>query len=149
MVWHDPFDEVRRLQKEMNRIFNNFADLTKSFEFEPTKTFVDFKTPLTDIEDKGDYLLVRFEIPGVNKEDIDLNVSEDSITVKVERKDKILEKKEGFFRVERSYKGFYRSLNLPVKVIPNQAKATYRNGILEVSIPKAEKKEKANKIHIE
>ncbi|MEM4605914.1 MAG: Hsp20/alpha crystallin family protein [Candidatus Pacearchaeota archaeon] len=139
-MFEDAFDEIRRLQESLNRSFRNF--------WESSKTDFSMRTPLSDIEETDKELIVKFEIPGVDKKDINLNVTEDRIEVKVERKQQSKEEKKGFYREERSYRGFYRAMSLPCEVIPEKTKAKYKDGILEVVMQKAEAKKK-NKIEIE
>jgi len=88
---------------------------------------------------------VSVEIPGVDKKDINLSVTDTNLEVKVDKKQETKIAKKGYIRAERSYKGFYKSIALPTKILPEKTKATYRNGVLEVIIPKAEKKKKKTK----
>jgi len=148
-MFGDIFDEIRRLQKEINRSFMDFWG-SESFRALPDlserKDII--RTPLTDLEETDKEVIAKFEIPGVDKKDIQLNVTENLIELKVEKKHEAKVEKKGFYREERSYKGFYRSINLPCEVIPEKAKAKYKDGILEVTIPKSETKKKS-KIEIE
>ncbi|MEM4182158.1 MAG: Hsp20/alpha crystallin family protein [Candidatus Pacearchaeota archaeon] len=139
-MFEDVFDEIRRLQESLNRSFRNF--------WESSKTDFSMRTPLSDIEETDKELIVKFEIPGVDKKDINLNVTEDRIEVKVERKQQAKEEKRGFYREERAYRGFYKAISLPCEVIPEKTKAKYKDGILEVVMQKTEQKKK-NKIEIE
>ncbi|MEM4625237.1 MAG: Hsp20/alpha crystallin family protein [Candidatus Pacearchaeota archaeon] len=145
------FEEIRRLQREIDRSFNDFWD-SESYRSLPDYTTkrngLLMRSPLTDLEETDKELIVKFEIPGVDKKDIQLNVTEDRVEVKVEKKQEFKVEKKGFYREERSYRGFYRSIPLPVEVIPEKAKAKYKDGILEVTIPKSEIKKK-NQIEIE
>lgn len=141
MVWMDVFDEMRRMQREINRMFGNlFA--RPSFITPMTPTETGWREPLMDLWEDEDSVVVKAEMPGVDKEDIKLNVMEDSLEFKVERKKEKRAETAGTRRMERSYEGFYRYVQLPCKVIPDKATATYNNGILEVKVPKAEKVKK-------
>ena len=142
----DIFEEFRRLRREMDRLFERFSKEFKEFgkpiEFE-------FREPLLDIREKDDMLIARVELPGVEKKDIVLNLTEDSFEIKVERKKEERVEKEGYLKSERTYKGFYRKMTLPAKIIPEKAEATYKDGILEIKMPKAEKKvEKPRRVEI-
>ena len=106
------------------------------------------RSPLTDLEETDKEVIAKFELPGVEKKDIQLNITENKIEVKVEKKQETKTEKKGFYKEERSYKGFYRAMALPPEVIAEKAKAKYKDGVLEVIIPKAETKKK-NKIEIE
>ncbi|MCD6464524.1 Hsp20/alpha crystallin family protein [Candidatus Woesearchaeota archaeon] len=129
MVW-------RRRRTPFDDIFDMWDRFMDSFwrDFE-TPLSQGFREPETEMVETDNEIIVTMELPGVNKEDIDLKVTEDLITVKVEEKQEV--KTETSFR--KSYKGFYKSLKLPVKVDPNETKASYKNGILEVRLKKAEK----------
>jgi len=150
-MFDDMFEEVRRLQRELDRGFRDFWS-SRSFKSLPDytgkKEALALRSPLTDLEETDKEVIAKFEMPGVDKKDIQLNITEDKIEVKVEKKQEAKVEKKGFYKEERSYRGFYRAIALPSNVIPEKAKAKYKDGILEVIIPKAETKKK-NKIEIE
>lgn len=134
-MFDDFDDEFRRMMRAMR------------FSLEWPK-FSEFREPLIDMEETEDELKVTVELPGISKEDIDIDVTEDTITIKAKRKEAIEEKKKGFYRVERSYRGFYRKIGLPCNVIPEKAEASYKDGILIITLPKTEKKAVTKKIKI-
>ena len=103
---------------------------------------------MADLEETDNELIARFELPGVDKKDIQLNITENKIEVKAEKKQEEKIEKKGIYKEERSYTGFYRSFALPGEVVPEKSKAKYKDGILEVAMPKAEKTKKS-KIDIE
>ncbi|MEM3091330.1 MAG: Hsp20/alpha crystallin family protein [Candidatus Pacearchaeota archaeon] len=156
-MWKDPFEEMKRFRKEINRLFDKFLDGGMFSEralpdVNDTKKDIQlFRHPLSDLRETDKELIATIEIPGVDKKDIQLQITENNLEVKVERKREMKEEKKGYLRMERSYRGFYRSMPLPSRVIPEQAKASYKEGILEIVMPKAEKKkpEKAKKIEIQ
>lgn len=133
------FEDMRRMQEEMNSLFNDFW----SSGYDEGK--LAFRKPLTDIKDEGDKLIARIELPGVKKEDIDLSITENTLEVKVEKKSRVKEEREDYFRAERSYKGFYRSFTLPQKIVGEEAEAKCENGVLKVVMPKKEKSKKKKK----
>jgi HSP20 family protein len=139
----DIFEEIRRLRKEMDRFFERFGEFR---EFERPE----FKEPLLDLTETDNELVARIELPGVEKKGIVLNLTEDSLEIKAEKKKEERIEKEGYIKSERSYKGFYRKMTLPAKIIPEKAEATYKEGILEIRMPKAEKKkvEKVRRIEV-
>jgi HSP20 family protein len=148
---YDPFEEMRRFQREMNKLFDSFwrSEFPKRLP-SPSKGLSLLREPLADLKETDKELIASIEIPGVDKKDIQLTLTENNLEVKVEKKTEAKIEKKGYIRAERSYRGFYKSIALPVKVIPEKSKATYKNGILEVVMPKAEKKKqkKAKKIEI-
>ncbi len=103
--------------------------------------------PSIELYDKGDKLVVRAEIPGIKKDDIDISVSGDMLTVSGERKSQSEVKEEDYYRSELSYGKFARSIQLPASVDSDHIEATYDNGILEVSMAKTEEA-KPKKIEI-
>jgi len=145
------WDELRRIQEEMDRIFEDlwrgdrFLGLPSSPEF--SRGFIErseYRTPLTDMWETDKEVVITMELPGVRKEDIDINIYEDGIEVKVERKAERRDEDErkGMYRFERTYTGFYRYIPLPTNVDTERAEATYNNGVLEIRIPKIKIEEK-------
>lgn len=97
--------------------------------------------PLIDIEDTNDKFLVKVDMPGVSKEDISISIKGDTLEIKAEKKEEKKEEDAGFLRKERTYKNYYRSLTLPEPINTEKINATFDNGVLNIEIPKAEKKE--------
>jgi len=149
----DIFEKIRRFRKEMDRLFDTFwssSEISKETLPEIRKDMQLLREPLSDLKETDKEILASIELPGIDKKDIQLQITENNLEVKVEKKQEAKIEKKGYIRAERSYKGFYRSISLPVKIIPEQAKASYKNGILEVVMPKAEKKRlKKAKIRVE
>jgi HSP20 family protein len=139
----DIWDEINQMQRETDLFFNRF--LGRSF---PERKLLSDKnefaliTPLVDWIDTKNEITAKIEIPGVQKEDIKINATEDSVELKVEKKDQFNEedKKNGSFRMERNYVGFYRFFTLPSKVDPEKMSSTYKAGILELHMPKIDDK---------
>ncbi|RNC65433.1 MAG: Hsp20/alpha crystallin family protein [Desulfuromonadales bacterium] len=106
--------------------------------------------PSVDIFEDGTDLVVKAEIPGIRKEDIDVRITGESVTIAgMKRSEEKVEKKD-YYRLERSFGTFSRTLRIPVEVQSDKAKASFRDGILEVRIPKAqEAKAKSKKIAVE
>lgn len=134
-MW-DPFDEMRRLQKEMNKAFDNFfSESTKSIKG-IEKGFSRYKEPTSDIIETDKDIIVAVDLPGMDKKDIVLKVTENMVEVRAQKKEEMKVEKKGFFKHERSYSGFHRVLSLPAAVKSEDAKAEYKNGILKITIPK-------------
>ncbi len=137
MYW-DPFEEFERIQEELNSLFKRTGNLNL-----PAKTGA--RTPIADVKETEQNILVTFELPGVDKKDIDLNVTEDSVEVKVKGKQEAEKKtKEGYSYKASAY-NFYRRMPLPTPVISEKAEATYKNGILRIEIPKKQEKLKGSR----
>ncbi len=98
-----------------------------------------------DIYDDGKNIILKAELPGIPKENVDIDISEDTITVAGEKEKEEKVEKKDYYRLERSHGSFTRTFSLPAHIRPDEAKATYKNGILEVKAPK---KEGAKKIKV-
>ncbi|ATZ61116.2 MAG: Hsp20/alpha crystallin family protein [Methanosarcinales archaeon Met12] len=128
----EPFDEIRRMQRQLDGMFREIKPPT----FAPT--FGDKMSPFVDIVDADKEIVVTADIPGAQKEDISINVRGDIMEIVASRREEKEEKKKDYWRRERSYNQFYRSIQLPVSVDDKRAKASFKNGVLEVRLPKLE-----------
>jgi HSP20 family protein len=127
-LWGIPF--MRRLTEEMDRPFGfkpGFLPLT-----EPC---LGGWSPDIEIFEHDNTFFVRADLPGLTKENVKVQVVHDELTIEGERKLEKEETKEGFYRTERTYGAFYRRISLPEYVKAEAAKATFKNGVLEVEIP--------------
>jgi HSP20 family protein len=107
-------------------------------------------SPKVDIFQEGDNFVVKAEVPGLKKEEIEVNLTDDMITISGEKKKEEKLEKKDYYRMERSYGSFTRSFRLPKGVQTDKAKATFNDGVLEVKVPKTEEaKKKEKKIPIE
>lgn len=154
MVW-DIFDEIRRMQEEMDQMFSDFFSHPGRRQLGPgtsiRKRESGEKSPLTrmraafvDVQETDTDVIVAAELPGVSKEDIELNVTSDRLEIKAEKKEETEKEEEGFRAYGKRYAGFYRQVPLPQRVESDKAKATYKNGVLEVTLPKKEVTTSAN-----
>jgi len=140
-MWRDPFEELRNLERRITKLFDEFWGERLPVE-------VGVREPYADIIESDRDIRVVVEMPGVSKEDIKINATENSLEVSAEVKKEEKEEKEGYIRRERRFSRFYRVFNLPTEVDPAKAKATFKNGILEVVLPK-KKVEKRTEIKVE
>jgi HSP20 family protein len=127
-----PFSLFGDFQERMNQFFR-----LPFFEEARRELAGRMFSPSVDIYDEGKTLVVKAELPGVKKEEISVSVSEDFLTIKGERKRAREEKGKNFYRSESAYGNFQRSVALPHRVKPKEAKAKYEEGILRIRIPKA------------
>ena len=137
----DPFRDLSALQDRINRVFNE--QLNRGEAEGTEKTWA----PVVDILESESDLIVRAELPGIKREEIDVEVTSESLTIRGERKYDD-QSKEKVLRVERAYGPFQRSFSIGVPVQPDKIKAAYRDGVLEIIVPKAEEV-KPQKIAIE
>lgn len=133
MTHWTPDRDVKNLQVQLNRLFEPFARFATGEEDLVSGTWV----PPVDVAETTERIVVRAEVPGLKQEDISIEFENGLLTIKGERK---LEKSEGttWHRVERIYGNFSRSFTLPRSVDPEKIAASYREGILEVEVPKRE-----------
>lgn len=135
LVKWDPFREMVSLQNSINRLFDDNVRLLRypdGHNLTQTWTFP------VDIRDTADSIVIKAEIPGVSREDISVSYNDNTLTIRGERKNE--EKAEGvnYIKVERRYGSFSRSFSVDIPVESEQIKASYRDGILELTLPKKE-----------
>ena len=103
-----------------------------------------------DLYEEKDDIVVKAELPGMEKDNIGVNLSDRRLTIKGEKKQEEEVKKEGYYRSERSYGSFVRALELPREVQTDKVKAAFKNGILEIRLPKTEEaKKKEAKVKVD
>lgn len=136
----DIFRHMKKVKQEMEKSFNEFFEKPKMLAL-PTmgKQLAGFKQPLGEISVKGDRVVARLEMPGVNKKDVVLNIGRNFIEVKAEKKEELKEENKGFLMQEKSYHGFYRKMPLPMPVKPELAESHFTNGVFEISMPLVKK----------
>ena len=131
----DPFGEFSTLQERMNRLFEDLIPATRKSEEElKTGTFY----PSVDIYEGEKDITLKAELPGIDKKDVHVEINDGVITLRGKRKLEKEEKKENYHRLERSYGTFNRSFTLPTTVDSGKVKANYKDGILEVTLPRKE-----------
>jgi len=133
---YNPFSELEKLHSELNSLF----DWSFGGGF-PERQFGLLETgwaPAVDVYDAKDNLVVKADIPGLKKEDIDINIQNNTLVIKGEKKQEREEKEKDYVRTERFYGSFHRAITLPADVDAEKAKAEYKNGTLELILPKKE-----------
>jgi HSP20 family protein len=132
LVVRDPFwKEFSSLSHRLNRLLGDTPR-------EDGGDFLGSFCPAVDIFDKGGEVVIHAELPGINKEDIDVRVENNVLTIRGKKEQKEEVKDEGYFRSERLYGAFSRSFSLPSTVEASKIAAQYKDGVLTLSIPKAE-----------
>lgn len=125
---------VSSFQQEMNRMFDRFFrdwDIGPSIE---TETMI---TPI-DLSETGDKVIVKAEIPGVDPKDINISIRDNTLLINGEKKEEMEEKGKTFYRMERAYGSFSRTIDLPSSVDPDKVTAECKNGVLEITMEKKE-----------
>jgi HSP20 family protein len=127
----DPSRDVMDIQSQMNRLFDNFFG-------QPSQLTERAWTPPVDMYETKNEVVVAVELPGVNEKDIRLSITGDLLTIQGERQWSDETREAGHYRQERWFGKFERALSLPIPVETGQVKATYRDGVLTVKLPKTE-----------
>ena len=130
--WASPFGSLfQRWNDEMDRFFDDFGfGRTGMTRGQQSGQW----TPQVEVRQRGNELLIRADLPGMKKEDVNVEIRDDSVILQGERKDEHEEEREGWYRSERSYGSFYRAIALPEGTIADSAKASFKNGVLEVTL---------------
>jgi HSP20 family protein len=138
------FPMFRRLGREIDFLFDRFG-LERTF-VEPAETVW---TPDVEMFRRDNTIVVRADVPGMTKDDVTIEVTDGQLVLRGERKQEKEEKKEGYYRAERTYGAFYRTLPLPEGVKLDEAKATIKDGVLEVTVPATKIEETKRTLAIE
>src|SRR3954454_7048609 len=138
LIRWEPAREVASLQQEMNRLFSSFFDAPSggAGNGETVRRWV----PAMDLVETDDSFVLKADLPGLDEKDVKIEVEDGVLTVSGERKAEHEEKREGYYRVERAFGSFGRSLTLPQGVSAEAIAADFTDGVLEVRIPKPEEK---------
>lgn len=143
IVRYDAFRDLRNLQDEMTRLFAGITPVSGDRDDALRGAW----SPSVDISENKENLVLEAELPGMNRDDFELSIENNVITLRGERKFEKKTDEENYHRVERSYGSFVRSFTLPPTVTADGANAEFKNGVLRVTLPKREET-KARKIEI-
>ena len=134
--FRSPLEGVAVLQNRLNSIFNDFANATGELQNESLSAgnFI----PPVDVYEDANCLVLKLEVPGILQEDLQIDLENQTLTVKGERKLVKDEKEGNFHRIERRYGSFVRSFTLPSTIETESAQASYENGVLAITLPKKE-----------
>jgi HSP20 family protein len=135
LVRWEPVRELHTMQQEMNRLFNTFFDAPGTGPTGPRRW-----VPAMDLVELDDHFVLRADLPGLTEDDVQIEVSDDVLTLSGERRFDQEVRKEGFYRLERGAGAFSRSLTLPDGVDAEGIAASFDKGVLEVRIPKPEQR---------
>jgi HSP20 family protein len=150
----NPFQMMRRFTRDMERLFGDFQgfwfpNFFKT-DFEPFR--LEFEkaewVPQIEVLQKNGTFMVRADLPGLTKDDVKVELTEKMMLISGERKKEKEEKREGFYRTERMYGNFYRQIPLPEGVKVENTAATFRDGVLEITMPMLKPEPTTRKIEI-
>ncbi|HET9736654.1 MAG TPA: Hsp20/alpha crystallin family protein [Solirubrobacteraceae bacterium] len=134
IVRWEPFRELGTLQTEMNRLFNSVFDGPGQGNGGALRRWM----PAMDLVETDDHFVLRADLPGMGEDDVKIEIEDTTLTVSGERKAEHESGGEGYYRVERAFGTFARTLTLPQGVDPEAVTANFDRGVLEVRVPKPE-----------
>jgi HSP20 family protein len=136
-----PFSDLPRWEREMDRMMEDFFG-RRFLPRWPDRWFrtegLEVNAPAVDVFEEKDDIVVKAEIPGMDKDNIEVNLTDHMLTIRGEKKKEEEVKEKNYYRSERSYGSFVRTLDLPKEVQADKVKAAFKNGVLEVRMPKTE-----------
>jgi HSP20 family protein len=134
-----PFMDLSRWEGDMDRMMEDcFGRRMRPWWPWPRGESMEIATPAVDLYEEKDDIVVKAELPGIEKDNVEVNLSNHHLTIKGEKKKEEEVKEENYYRSERTYGAFFRTVELPADVQGEKVKASFKNGILEVRLPKTE-----------
>lgn len=144
VVKWDPFRDLISIQDRMNKLFEQTISRSRADEGITATTW----TPSVDIYETPETIVMKAELPGLGREDIDIQIRDNTLTLRGERRFAKDVHEENYLRIERAYGSFQRSFTLPTTIQQDKIRAVFKDGVLELTLPKAEGS-KPKKIAIE
>jgi len=137
----DPFSELRRLQDEMLQLFDTSVG---------RRPFNGAFAPAIDVSEDKDNVIVKADLPGLSKDDIEISLQDNVLTLRGEKKEESETKEKNFYRMERVHGVFSRAFELPATVNASKVAATFKDGVLHITLPKSEEaKPKQIKVNVQ
>jgi HSP20 family protein len=134
VVKWDPFRDLISIQDRMNRLFEQTLSRSRGEEGAAAATW----TPAVDIYETLDTIVIKADLPGVVREDIEIQIDDNTLTLKGGRRFSKDVQEESYLRIERTYGSFHRCFTLPATIHQEKIRAVCRDGVLELTLPKAE-----------
>ncbi len=156
LVSASPFAFMRQMMDDMDHLFGSWQEprnggvqRNNQRSAQQPVSLRNLWAPQVELFERGNNIVVRAELPGLNKDDVDVEVDDDALIIRGERHNDVEEEQEGYYRSERSYGSFFRAIPLPEGVDPNACNATFKDGVLEVTVQKpTQQASKARKINV-
>ena len=145
-----PFSLLNSFREEMDRLFDDFG-FGRGLAFPRLGGFAESAfdwAPQTEVFERDNKLIVQVDLPGLSKDDINVDIDENHITIRGERRSEHKQEEEGFYQSERSYGSFYRAIPLPEGIDPDEARAEFRDGVLEITMPLPEQRSRGRRLEI-
>ena len=134
VVKWDPFRDLISIQDRMNRLFEQTLSRSRGEEGITAATW----TPAVDIYETMDTIVMKAELPGLTREDIDIQIEDNTLILRGERRFAKDVQQENYLRIERAYGSFHRTFTLPATIQQEEIRAVFRDGVLELILPKTE-----------
>jgi HSP20 family protein len=144
-VRREEWPPFARLKRDMEGLFDNFFHGFDVVPFERGWERWEAFSPRIDVTDTEKAIKVAAELPGMDEKDIDVSLTREALTIKGEKKEEKEEKDEDYYHVERSYGSFSRTIPLPVEVETDKVQASFKKGVLTITLPKSTKALKETK----
>jgi len=151
IIRRDPFYEMDRrinaLRRNMDRIFNDLLGSVEDILPEDTDLFSGISV---DVVEKDNEIVIKADVPGIDEKNIDIEITDNDVTISGKYEEETKDESEDYIVHERRSGAFTRTIPITVDIVPDKAKATFKNGVLEITIPKAETaKRKSVKLKVE
>ena len=143
-----PFRALQHMADELDRMFEDFGLGRRGIRPGWRETAAEIWAPDVEVYQKNNELTIRADLPGLSRDEVTVEVTDDAVTIQGERKREHEEEREGFYRSERSYGSFYRVIPLPEGAMTDQAKANFRDGVLEITMPAPPASTKGRRLEI-
>src|SRR5712692_3773460 len=143
MIRWDPFDDLASRRESMDKLFQDF------FPRRPPSQALTAWQPAVEVFETDHDVVIRAELPGIDPKNVDITVTDNALTLQGEATAEHEENGRNYYRRELRYGSFIRTLALPDAVKGDQAKASYKNGILEIHVPKSEQRVKPKSVKVE
>ncbi len=134
VVKWDPLRDLLSIQDRMNRLFEQTLSRSRTEEGIAASTW----SPAVDIYETSETIVMKAELPGLSREDIEIHIRDNTLTLKGERRFAKDVQQENYLRIERVYGAFQRNFTLPATIQQDKIRAVFRDGVLELTLPKAE-----------
>jgi len=143
-------ESVLAIQEEIDELFDDFFNRPFGLMRRPSRGFETLSkfSPSVDVSETDKQINIKAELPGMEADDIDLEVRDEMVLIRGEKKSEREEKDEQFYRLERSYGSFRRSIPLPAEIDVDKAKANFKNGVLSIKLPKVKSSQPRRKIDV-
>ncbi len=149
LLFTSPFSLMRLFNEELSRLFREVSSPDSTLALRSSEERSAVWSPQVDVSERDGQLMIRADLPGMDKGDVEIELLGDSIVLRGERREEHREERQGIFHTEVSYGTFYRRIPLPEGVEAATAKASFRNGVLEITMQAPKREERGSRLEIQ